>query len=125
MRIKVTAFAMTLAAAGTLSSAQEIAPSCPEWALQPCAVGPQQDSREHREHREHRERNRVWDPNLAQWRVEHPRRVWDPNLAQYRHESRDEVWDPYLAQYRPRDARKDPPPPERERGRRSESRRRR
>ena len=93
MRIKVTAFAMTLAAAGTLSSAQEIAPSCPEWALQPCAVGPQQDSREHREHRKHGDRNRVWDP--------------------------------YLAQYRPRDARKDPPPPERERGRRSESRRRR
>jgi len=57
---------------------------------------------------------RVWDPNLAQWRIEQPGRVWDPNLARYRYESRQEVWDPYLAQYRPRDARRDPPPPSRQ-----------
>jgi hypothetical protein len=66
----------------------------------------------------------VWDPNLAQWQVEHPRLKWDPNLAQYTVERRNQVWDPYLAQYRPRDARTDPPAPERRDDRRDSRRRR-
>jgi hypothetical protein len=68
---------------------------------------------------------RTWDPYLAQWRVERPGRVWDPNLARYQYERRDQVWDPYLAQYRPRDARRDPPPADRQSERRDDGRRRR
>jgi hypothetical protein len=102
MRIKMTAFVIALGAFTALAGAEE-----------------RRERREARGQREPHEAQpqqgpkRVWDPNLAQWRVEHPRQVWDPNLAQYRHESRREVWDPYLAQYRPRDAQKDPAPPPR------------
>jgi hypothetical protein len=112
MGIKTSAFVIALGACAALASAEDARVACPEWALQPCAAPA----------RDRREPVRVWDPNLAQWRTEHPREVWDPNLAQYRYERRDEVWDPYLAQYRPRDAKKDPPPG---RERRSENRRRR
>jgi hypothetical protein len=117
MKLKTTTFAMALIAGASLAPAQDNRDTeqrperrrCPEWAVDPCG-GPHH---ERGDQRERRESVRVWDPNLAEWRVENPRRVWDPNLAQYRYESRDEVWDPYLARYRPRDARKDPPAPAR------------
>jgi len=98
MKIKAATFVMALLAGAALAG-EEPEQRCPEWAIHPCALGPH-----------HREAQRIWDPNLAQWRIEDPRRAWDANLARYRYESRHEVWDPYLAQYRPRDARRDPPP---------------
>lgn len=103
MRIQTTVFVMALVAAASFASAQDVPATC--------AHGQAVDRHELRHHCGP---VRVWDPNLAQWRIEDPRRVWDPNLARYRYESRHEVWDPYLAQYRPRDARRDPPPPSRQ-----------
>lgn len=106
MRIQTTMMLVALAAGTSLASAQEVPAGCADRSdrYSTCdTVGPQ-------ESRHHRGAVRVWDPNLAQWRIEDPRRVWDPNLARYRDESRHQVWDPYLARYRPRDERRDPAP---------------
>lgn len=106
MRIQTTMILVALAAGASLAAAQELPAGCAgrSDAYGACdTVGPH-------ESRHHRGAVRVWDPNLAQWRIEDPRRVWDPNLARYRDESRHQVWDPYLAKYRPRDERRDPAP---------------
>jgi hypothetical protein len=115
-----TALAMLLAGAG-LASAQEETGCSPTG---PCPLA-SSEPRGGWHHDRDARAVRVWDPYLAQWRVETPGRVWDPNLARYQQERRDQVWDPYLAQYRPRDARRDgPAPADREIDRRADGRHR-